>query len=213
MTAPESGWYLNKYDSWGKVVSITGTLAATVGQKNPFRYRGYYFDAESGMYYLQSRYYDPEIRRFISADDVDVLDTDEDFYYKNLYAYCDSNSVGRTDEAGNMWAVAIPGMTMVEAVFAEVLIPVTIAVAVATVVVVGAVELGEAIRYSRSRHRSKRGTGRPELKKQQREKYENKKQRDDWEKNSGKRPRDQPRPHHPSKRGHRKYSGFTKATV
>ena len=52
-----------KYDSWGKVVSITGTLAATVGQKNPFRYRGYYFDAESGMYYLQSRYYDPEIRR------------------------------------------------------------------------------------------------------------------------------------------------------
>ena len=140
-----------KYDSRGKVVSITGTLAATVGKKNPFRYRGYYFDAESGMYYLQSRYYDPEIRRFISADDVDVLDADEDFYYKNLYAYCDSNSVGRTDEAGNMWAVAIPGMAMIAAAFAEALIPVTIAVAVVAVVVVGAVELGEAIHYSRSR--------------------------------------------------------------
>ena len=62
-----------KYNSWGKVVSITGTLAATVGQKNPFRYRGYYFDAESGMYYLQSRYYDPEIRRVISADDVGIV--------------------------------------------------------------------------------------------------------------------------------------------
>ena len=49
-------------------------MGATVGQKNPFRYRGYYFDTESGMYYLQSRYYDPEIRRFISADDVNVLD-------------------------------------------------------------------------------------------------------------------------------------------
>ena len=47
-------------------------MAATVGQKNPFRYRGYYFDAESGMYYLQSRYYDPEIRRFISADNIIV---------------------------------------------------------------------------------------------------------------------------------------------
>ena len=211
MTAPESGWYLNKYDSWGKVVSITGTLAATVGQKNPFRYRGYYFDAESGMYYLQSRYYDPEIRRFISADDVDVLDADEDFYYKNLYAYCDSNSVGRTDEAGNMWAVAIPGMAMIAAAFAEALIPVTIAVAVVAVVVVGAVELGEAIHYSRSR--SKRLTGRPELKKQGLRELEKKKGKKDWKKNSGKRPRDQPRPHHPSKRGHRKYSGFTKATV
>ena len=41
-----------KYDSWGRTVSISGTMAATVGQKNPFRYRGYYFDAESGMYYL-----------------------------------------------------------------------------------------------------------------------------------------------------------------
>ena len=62
-----------KYDSWGRPVNISGTMAATVGQKNPFRYRGYYFDAESGMYYLQSRYYDPEIRRVISADDVGIV--------------------------------------------------------------------------------------------------------------------------------------------
>ena len=62
-----------KYDSWGRAVNISGTMAATVGQKNPFCYRGYYFDAESGMYYLQSRYYDPEIRRVISADDVGIV--------------------------------------------------------------------------------------------------------------------------------------------
>jgi RHS repeat-associated protein len=56
------------YDSWGKPVSITGSLATTVGAKNPYRYRGYRYDHESGLYYLQSRYYDPSIKRFISAD-------------------------------------------------------------------------------------------------------------------------------------------------
>ena len=93
-----------KYDSWGKVVSITGTLAATVGQKNPFRYRGYYFDAESGMYYLQSRYYDPEIRRFISADDFGILSANSvGLKQKNLYAYCENNPVVRLDNGGQFW--------------------------------------------------------------------------------------------------------------
>ena len=97
-----------KYDSWGKVVSITGTLAATVGQKNPFRYRGYYFDAESGMYYLQSRYYDPEIRRFISVDDVKVLSVKpEALMNKNMYAYCDGDCVNRKDTEGSFWDTVI----------------------------------------------------------------------------------------------------------
>ena len=56
------------YDSWGKVLSITGSMADTLGQANPFRYRGYYYDSESGLYYLNSRYYDPEVGRFINAD-------------------------------------------------------------------------------------------------------------------------------------------------
>ena len=56
------------YDSWGKILSITGSLKDTVGQQNPFRYRGYYYDKETGMYYLKNRYYDPELRRFICAD-------------------------------------------------------------------------------------------------------------------------------------------------
>jgi YD repeat-containing protein len=48
------------YDAWGKLVSITGSLASTVGEKNPYRYKGYRYDSETGLYYLQSRYYNPE---------------------------------------------------------------------------------------------------------------------------------------------------------
>ena len=98
-----------KYDSWGKVVSITGTLAATVGQKNPFRYRGYYFDAESGMYYLQSRYYDPEIRRFISADNIIVTGTSVEYQNVNLYEYCSDNPINFQDPSGHFILSALAG--------------------------------------------------------------------------------------------------------
>jgi RHS repeat-associated protein len=92
-----------EYDSWGKPLAITGSKAGSIGERNPFRYRGYYYDDETGMYYLQSRYYDPEIRRFINADDVDVLKAQDDLYDKNLYAYCDNNPVIRKDKYGNLW--------------------------------------------------------------------------------------------------------------
>ena len=59
-----------KYDSWGKLLSVTGSLADTVGQTNPIRYRGYYYDVETGLYYVSSRYYDPEIGRWINADSI-----------------------------------------------------------------------------------------------------------------------------------------------
>ena len=94
-----------KYDSWGKVVSITGTLAATVGKKNPFRYRGYYFDAESGKYYLQSRYYDPEIRRFISADNSIPYTSVVSGY--NLFAYCINNPVNMYDPKGRFALIVV----------------------------------------------------------------------------------------------------------
>ena len=61
-------------------------MAATVGQKNPFRYRGYYFDAESGMDYLQSRDYDPESRRFISADAMGILNMHEDLHHFTTFS-------------------------------------------------------------------------------------------------------------------------------
>ena len=73
-----------EYDAWGNPISTTGTLASTIGKRNPFRYRGYYWDEETGMYYLESRYYDPEIRRFISADNVVITS----LAGTNLYMYC-----------------------------------------------------------------------------------------------------------------------------
>ena len=90
-------------DSWGKLISITGSMAGTLGKDNPYRYKGYYYDDETGMYYLKSRYYQPEICRFISADTIEVLDCQGDLNDKNLYAYCDNNPVMRVDTGGQIW--------------------------------------------------------------------------------------------------------------
>ena len=95
------------YDSWGRVEKIEGTMKDSLGEKNPFRYRGYYYDTETGLYCLKNRYYDPEIRRFISADSTDVLEAQSNLYDKNLYAYCDNNPVMRKDSSGELWIVAV----------------------------------------------------------------------------------------------------------
>ena len=86
------------YDEWGKILSVTGTLANTVGQMNPIRYRGYYYDVETGLYYLQSRYYDPETGRFINADG--YASTGQGVLGTNMYAYCGNNPVVRSDSTG-----------------------------------------------------------------------------------------------------------------
>jgi RHS repeat-associated protein len=86
------------YDSWGKPISITGSLATTVGAKNPYRYRGYRYDTESGLYYLQSRYYDPSIKRFISADE--LIDNGSGILGYNVYSYCINNPVNMYDDDG-----------------------------------------------------------------------------------------------------------------
>ena len=92
-----------RYDSWGKLMCITGSMAGTLGKDNPYRYKGYYYDDETGMYYLKSRYYQPGICRFISADTIEVLDCQGDLNDKNLYAYCDNNPVMRVDTGGQIW--------------------------------------------------------------------------------------------------------------
>ena len=86
------------YDAWGKV-----TASGSIGQINPIRYRGYYYDTDTGFYYLQSRYYDPAIKRFISADDTDNLGANRDFTSLNLYAYCGNNPIMRYDPYGYAW--------------------------------------------------------------------------------------------------------------
>lgn len=88
------------YDAWGKPLSVSGSLAATVGAVNPLRYRGYYYDTETGFYYLQSRYYDPAIGRFISPDSIDYLGANGMPLSYNLYAYCENNSTNMIDNYG-----------------------------------------------------------------------------------------------------------------
>ncbi len=89
------------YDAWGKVLSITGSQANTIGQLNPYRYRGYYYDVETGFYYLQSRYYDPETRRFLNADG--YVSTGQGVLGYNMFAYCGNNPVNRADPTGQSW--------------------------------------------------------------------------------------------------------------
>ena len=60
------------YDAWGKLLSVTGTAADTIGSLNPIRYRGYYYDTETGLYHLQTRYYDPEVGK--KSGDGSVID-------------------------------------------------------------------------------------------------------------------------------------------
>jgi RHS repeat-associated protein len=86
------------YDSWGNVLSITGTLASTLGQKNPYKYRGYRQDAETGMYYLNSRYYVPEWGRFFTPDV--AMNTTGDLNGYNLYAYAGNNPITFKDDNG-----------------------------------------------------------------------------------------------------------------
>ena len=57
------------YSAWGEILSITGSMADSIGQKNPLRYRGYYYDDESGFYYLLTRYYDAVSCRFLNEDE------------------------------------------------------------------------------------------------------------------------------------------------
>ena len=98
------------YDSWGNTLSITDvngnaiTSTTHIGNLNMIRYRGYYYDSETGFYYLQNRYYDPQVKRFISPDSASTLTaTPASLNDKNLFAYCDNNPVNRVDVGGQFW--------------------------------------------------------------------------------------------------------------
>ena len=82
------------YDAWGKMLSKTGTLASTLGTIQPFRYRGYVYDEETGLYYLRSRYYAVNVCRFMNAD---ILLGKQLPLQHNLYTYCNNSPVARVD--------------------------------------------------------------------------------------------------------------------
>ena len=87
------------YDAWGNPLTTTGSMATTLGEQNPLRYRGYVYDTEKGLYYLQSRYYNPGWGRFISTD---KLIDNRSINGRNVFAYCLNNPVNHIDSNGNM---------------------------------------------------------------------------------------------------------------
>lgn len=93
-----------EYDSWGKLLSIKDdnqneiTDETNIGIINPFRYREYYYDTETGLYYLNSRYYNPSWRRFLNVDD--ILGANQDIHCYNLYAYVSNNPINNLDSNG-----------------------------------------------------------------------------------------------------------------
>lgn len=101
------------YDAWGNVISVTDANGAAITDSthianvNPLRYRGYYYDSESGLYYISARYYDPCSKRIINSDNSMLSSASpETLFDKNYFAYCDNNPVSRTDGSGEFWHVA-----------------------------------------------------------------------------------------------------------
>ena len=94
-----------RYDAWGnhQVLDANGTVvtdASFIGNINPFRYKGYYYDVETQLFYCNSRYYSPELCRFISPDSIEYLDP-TNINNLNLYAYCGNDPVNMYDPSGN----------------------------------------------------------------------------------------------------------------
>ena len=92
------------YDAWGNC-TVTKNVGGTA-EINPYRYRGYYYDEETGLYYLQTRYYDPRTGRFLNADSVECADP-ETLNGLNLYAYCGNNPVMNVDPTGRAFFTAL----------------------------------------------------------------------------------------------------------
>ena len=104
------------YNAFGQITAITGSNgndvsgnATHIANINPFRYRGYYYDTETGLYYLKSRYYDPIVGRFINADA--FVSTGQGILGNNMFAYCNNNPVNLYDFCGSdpvpLWAIRI----------------------------------------------------------------------------------------------------------
>ncbi len=88
------------YDAWGNILSTTGSMAGSLGYTNPFRYRSYFYDTETGLYYLGSRYYNPETGRFINADNL-ISGSKNGVSGNNVFSYCGNNPINKVDASGH----------------------------------------------------------------------------------------------------------------
>jgi len=106
------------YDAWGnhKIYDVNGgevtkSMSAHIGNINPIRYRGYYYDIEIELYYLEARYYDPDTGRFISQDSIDFI-VPNHLTGLNLYAYCNNNPVMYIDSTGHFPLIALAALLL-----------------------------------------------------------------------------------------------------
>ena len=99
------------YDAWGKILSISGSKKDDLGQANPLRYRGYVYDHETQLYYLQSRYYDPQTHRFINSDT--HITTGQGVLDNNVFVYCGNNPITRADISGEAWETIIDLISLI----------------------------------------------------------------------------------------------------
>lgn len=90
-----------KYNAWGKKVLVQDATQIGIGEINPFRFKGYYYDTETGMYYCQSRYYVPEWGRWLCGDNINYLQRDS-LDGLNLFAYCANDPINYIDESGRL---------------------------------------------------------------------------------------------------------------
>ena len=117
------------YDAWGKLLTSTGDLA----EVNPLRYRGYFYDTETSLYYLKSRYYDPEVGRFINPDA--YASTGQGILGTNMFTYCDNNPIIYADFSGTISELVIlPVGTTLASIVSTAVIAVAAVVAVVAVV-------------------------------------------------------------------------------
>ena len=89
------------YNAYGNIISTYDISGINLSNINPFRYRSYYYDNETGWYYLNSRYYDPLVKRFITSDDINYLGSSGSAISYNLYSYCENNPINMIDYGGN----------------------------------------------------------------------------------------------------------------
>lgn len=107
-----------EYDECGKLLSITTDDAESyeIAETNPLRYRSYYYDNETGMYYLQSRYYVPQLYRFFNADIPEIAQLSKDIPAgTNLFAYCNNDPVNNVDYLGNKLYIYSPNLARIYA--------------------------------------------------------------------------------------------------
>ncbi|MEG2081279.1 MAG: RHS repeat-associated core domain-containing protein [Oscillospiraceae bacterium] len=148
------------YDAWGKVIDSEDLNllpnSILISEINPIRYRSYYFDAETNLYHLNTRYYSPIMCRFLNADDTNVLDADQDSLVENnLFAYCLNNPVNHNDSDGKIARTLKRGLAL--GIFAVGFAVGWKVAAVATVVVGIAVVIGATVSYYKEHVSTKNG--------------------------------------------------------